>query len=138
MPKPNPSYIVSTEQQIAKAPMSMQTKQNTCFNQRGNIFTLNGSSLKLVDKYTNIGSCVSVTENDINMRQAKAWIAIDRLSVTWKSDLSIELRHSFFQVAIMSILLYGCTTGTLAKRMEKKLKGNYTKMLQVLLNKSWR
>ena len=38
----------------------------------------------------------------------------------------------------MSILLYGCTTWTLTKRMEKKLDGNYTRMLRVLLNKSWR
>ena len=38
----------------------------------------------------------------------------------------------------MSILLYGCTTWTLNKRMEKKLDGNYTRMLAVILNKSWR
>ena len=38
----------------------------------------------------------------------------------------------------MSILLYGCTTWTLTKRMEKKLDGNYTRMLRAILNKSWR
>ena len=38
----------------------------------------------------------------------------------------------------MSILLYGCTTWMLAKRMEKKLDGNYTRMLRVILNKFWR
>ena len=38
----------------------------------------------------------------------------------------------------MSILLYGCTTWTLTKHMEKKLDGNYTRMLRVILNKSWR
>ena len=38
----------------------------------------------------------------------------------------------------MSILLYGCTTWTLTKRKEKKLDGNYTRMLQAILNKSWR
>ena len=37
----------------------------------------------------------------------------------------------------MSILLYGCTTWTLTKRLEKKLDGNYTRMLRVILNKSW-
>ena len=49
------------------------------FNQRGNISTLNGSSLKLVDKFPYLGSSVSSTESDINMRLAKAWTAIDRL-----------------------------------------------------------
>ena len=38
----------------------------------------------------------------------------------------------------MSILLYGCTTWTLIKRMEKNFDGNYTRMLRAILNKSWR
>ena len=31
-----------------------------------------------------------------------------------------------------------CTTWTLTKRLEKKLDGNYTRMLRAILNKSWR
>ena len=38
----------------------------------------------------------------------------------------------------MSILLYGCTTWTLTKRLEKKLVDNYTRMMGAILNKSWR
>ena len=34
-------------------------------------------------------------------------------------------------------LLYECTTWTLTKRLEKKLDGNYTRMLRAILNKSW-
>ena len=52
--------------------------------------------------------------------------------------MGIKIKRSFFQAAIVSILLYGCTTWTLTKRMEKKLDGNYTRMLQAILNKSWR
>ena len=37
-----------------------------CFNQRGDISILNGSSLKLVDKFTYVRSSVSSTEKDIN------------------------------------------------------------------------
>ena len=36
------------------------------FNQRGNIFTPNGASLKLVDKFTYLKSSISSTENDTN------------------------------------------------------------------------
>ena len=39
---------------------------------------------------------------------------------------------------ILSILLYGCSTWMLTKSMEKKFDGNYTRMLQAILNKSWR
>ena len=108
------------------------------FNQRGDVSTLNGSSLKLVDKFTYLGSSVSSTETGINTRQAKAWTAIDRLSVIWKSDMTDKIKCSFFQAAVVSILLYGCSTWTLTKRKEKKLDGNYTRMLRAILNKSWR
>ena len=47
------------------------------------------------------------------------------------------MKRSFFQAAVKSILLYGCTTWTLTKRLEKKLDGNYTRMLRAILNKSW-
>ena len=48
------------------------------------------------------------------------------------------MKRSFFQATVVSILLYGCTTWTLTKRLEKKLDGNYTRMLRAILNKSWR
>ena len=91
-----------------------------CFNQRGDISTLNGSSLKLVDKFNYLRSSVSSTETDINMWQAKAkaWASIDRLSVIWKSDLTDKIKRSFFQAAAVLILLYGCTTLTLTKCAE--------------------
>ena len=113
--------------------MSMHTKRNT-----GDISTLGGSSLKLVDKFTYLGSSVSLTEKYIDTRLTKAWTAIDKLSVIWKSDLTDKMKRSFFQAAVISILLYGCTTWTLTKRLEKKLDGNYTTMLWAILNKSWR
>ena len=69
---------------------------------------------------------------------ANAWTAIDRLSVVWESDLTDRMNHSFFQAAVVTILLYGCTMWTLTKRMEKELDGNYTRMLRAILNKSWR
>ena len=48
-----------------------------------------------------------------------------------------KMKRSFFQAAVASILLYGCTTWTLTKRLEKKLDSNYTRMLRAILNKSW-
>ena len=55
-----------------------------------------------------------------------------------EKDKQIKKKRSFFQAAVVSILLYGCTTWTLTKRLEKKLDGNYTRMLRAILNKSWR
>ena len=108
-----------------------------CYNQTGDISTLDRTSLKLVDKFTYLGSSVSSTEKDIDTRLTKAWTAIDMLSIIWKSDLTDKMKRSFFQVAVVSIQLYGCTTWTLTKRL-KKVDGNYTRMLRAILNKSWR
>ena len=109
-----------------------------CYNQTGDISTLDGTSLKLVDKFTYLGRCVSSTEKDIDTRLKKAWTAIDRLLIIWKSDPTDKMKRSFFQAAFVSILLYGCTTWTLTKRLEKKLDGNYTRFLRAIVNKSWR
>ena len=109
-----------------------------CYNQTGNISTLGGTSLKLLDNFTYLGSSVLSSEKDIDTRLTKAWTAIGRLSIIWRSDLTDKLKHSFFQTAVVSILLYGCTTWTLTKRLEKRLDSNYTRMLWAILNKSWR
>ena len=66
-----------------------------CFNQTGDISTLDGTSLKLVDKFTYLGSSVSSTKKDTNMRLTKAWTAIDKLSIIWKSDLTDKIKMQF-------------------------------------------
>ena len=63
-------------------------------------------------------------------RKRKAW---NPESQTLPFNIYIHI----FQAAVTSILLYGCTTWTLTKRLEKKLDGNYTRMLRAILNKSW-
>ena len=101
-------------------------------NQRGDISTLKGGLLKLVNKFTYLGSSVSSTEKDINTHLEKAWTAIDRLSIIWNKT------QFCFQAVVKLILLYGCTLSMLTKHMEKKLDGNYSRILRAILNKSWR
>ena len=62
------------------------------YNQTDDISTLEGTSLKLVDKFTYLGSSVSSTEKDIDTRLMKAWTAIDKLSIIWKSNLTDKPR----------------------------------------------
>ena len=66
-----------------------------CFNQRSDIATQKGGPLKLMDKFTYIGSSVSSTKNDINTRLVNSWTAIYRLSVIWESDLTDKIKRSF-------------------------------------------
>ena len=99
---------------------------------------LDGTPLKLVNKFIYLGSSVASTEKDIDTRLTKAWTVINRLSIIWRSDLTDKMKRSFFQTAVTSILLYGCTTWTLKTRLENMLDGNYIRILRAILNKSWR
>ena len=98
--------------------------ENMCFNQEGDISTLNGGSLKLVDEFMYLETSVSLTESDINMHPTKVWTAINSLLITWKFDLFKKIKCNFFQTAVVSILLYICITCILTKHIEKKLNGD--------------
>ena len=63
------------------------------------------------------------------------WIVFFR--EVWKSDFTDKIKRSFFQVVVVWILLYGCTTWTLTKRMGENLDSNYKRMLQAIMKKSW-
>ena len=71
------------------------------FNQKGDISTLNGGSLKLVNKFMYLSSSISSMENEINMHLAKAWTAIDSLS-----ELSDRIKGNFFPSS-------GCVNSTI-------------------------
>ena len=66
------------------------------FNQAGDISTQEGTSLKLVDKFTYLGSSVLSTEKDTDAQLTKAWTAINKLSIIWKSNLTDKMKRSFF------------------------------------------
>ena len=88
-------------------PVNAHKTEYMCYNQTGDISTLDRTPLKLVDKFTYLGSSVSSTEKDIDTQLTKAWTAIDKLSIIWKSDLTDKMKRSFFQAAVVSILQYG-------------------------------
>ena len=55
----------------------------------------------------------------------------------WNTISQLNFRKDQFS-AVVSVLLYGCTTWTLARFMKRKLDSNCTKMLRAALNKSWK
>ena len=103
-----------------------------CYNQTGDISSLDGTPLKLVDKFTYLGSSIASTEKDTDTRLTKAWTAINRLSIIWKSDLTDKMKRSFFQAAVAPILLYGCTTWT-GEEARRQLHKNAASNLEQVL-----
>ena len=58
------------------------------------------------------------------------------MSIIWKSNLSNQIKCNFFPSRCCVSSTNGCTTWMLTKCIEKKLTGNCTRMLQIILNKS--
>ena len=65
------------------------------FNGEGDISTLNGNPLNIVDKFTYFNSSVSSTKSDVSIRLTKAWTAIDRLSIIliYVYSITTLIRH---------------------------------------------
>ena len=126
LPKQNPCYISWSKQQKALTSTWLQRKRSTWA-----IITLNSGPLKLVDKFTYVGSS-DTSENVVNMHLTKASTAIDRLSIVWKSDLSDQIKQNFFRPAFVSVLLNGCTNG----RWQDTKRKNCNRILRVILKKN--
>ena len=54
----------------------------------------------------------------------KAWTAIDKLLIIWKSDLTDKMKRSFFQVAVVSILHHLDTNKTAGEEARRQLHKN--------------
>ena len=84
-----------------------------------------------------LGSYIASIEKDVKVRLAKAWTALNGMNKIWKSTLPDKLKRNCFRATVESVLVYGATTWTLTKTLEKQLNGAYTRMLRAALNKPW-
>ena len=97
------------------------------------------SSSFLFDEFKrikNFFSQLQLPEFFIHCTKTKAIKVHKHISYNKNNQLNSNINS--LKRAVTSILLYGCTTWTLTKRLEKKLDGNYARMLRAILNKSWR
>ena len=79
-----------------------------------------------------------IYQNDISSRLAKTQTVIDWLSVIWKSDLFDKMKTHFFSCSgcfHTTIWMHHMDAGIVYR---KNLDGNCIKMLQDVLNKSWK
>ena len=84
-----------------------------------------------------LGSWVDTTSQDIKVRKAQAWSALNKMNQMWISNLSKTTKINLFKATVESVLLYGCETWTLKKELNKSIDGCYTRMLRKVLNISW-
>ena len=76
--------------------MSSDKTEFLCFNKDSAII-FHRESLKLLNQLPYLGTNISSTENDVNIRIGKAWTVIERLMLTWKYNFFDEIKKEFFQ-----------------------------------------
>ena len=103
--------------------MRTQIKRSFVLNKRTLSLHLNGKPLILMDQFTYLGSNISSTESNVNIRIGKVrvyyWEVIDHTEIRSPEWKKTEIFSK------LSVLLYGYTTRILTKLLEKKLCENY-------------
>ena len=87
------------------------------------LVTLNGNTLEEVDDFLYLGSWINTSGKYISTRIAKAWSVHKKMYTVWKSNLSRQIKISFFKATVETVLLYRCATWTMTKTLEEKLDG---------------
>ena len=98
------------------------------------ITTSDGNALREVNDFKYLGSWMNSTEQDLKVRKALAWRALNGMSRVWCSNLPRHIKLSLFPATVESVLLYGCESWTLTPTLQKSLDGCYTRMLRAVLN----
>ena len=100
--------------------------------------SMDGGDIAVVDDFKYLGGWLASSQQDIKVRKALAWTACHKLNSIWKSNLKRSIRERLFVSTVESVLLYGCSTWTLTRKLEKQLDGVYTRMLRMAMDVSWR
>ena len=104
--------------------------------------TVNGESLKNVDRFTYLGSTLSqntTIDDEVNTRIARASVAYGRLqSTVWKRrGIGLQTKLKVYRAVILPTLLYACETWTVYQRHARKLNHFHTTCLRRLLGIRW-
>nr|XP_008303217.1 PREDICTED: uncharacterized protein LOC103374843 [Stegastes partitus] len=102
--------------------------------ERQPLTTAGGTVLKEVEDLKYLGSWVNTNEQDLKVRKALAWRALNGMTSVRNANLARQTKLNFFYATVESFLLYGSECWTLKATLQKSLDGCYTRMLRAVLN----
>ena len=89
----------------------------------GAIKSLNQTPLKKVEEFYYLGSSMSSSERDVDVRISKGWATLDKLRTISKLNLPEKIKRDFFRDTVESVLIYGASTWTLTKSLLQRHDG---------------
>ena len=104
--------------------------------------TVNGQKLKVVDKFTYLGSTLSRAvhiDDEITARIAKASVAFGslRANVWERNGIKLDTKLKVYKAVVLPTLLYACETWTVYQRHAKRLNHFQLSCLRKLLKIKW-
>ena len=104
--------------------------------------TVNGQKLKVVDKFTYLGSTLSRAvhiDDEITARIAKASVAFGRLraNVWERNRIKLDTKLKVYKAVVLPTLLYACETWTVYQRHAKRLNHFHLSCLRKFLKIKW-
>ena len=103
---------------------------------------MNGEKLKVVDKFTYLGSTLSRavhTDDEVTARIAKASVAFGRLraNVWERNGIKLGTKLKIYNAVVLPTLLYACETWTVYQRHAKRHNYFHLSCLRRLLKIKW-
>ncbi|KAJ8337946.1 hypothetical protein SKAU_G00369120 [Synaphobranchus kaupii] len=130
--------LTRVERECAKVGLGLNAKKTEviAYNTPDHlpVRTTGDTALREVSDFKYLGSWVNSTEQDLRVRKALAWKALNGMASVWKSNLPREAKLHFFDATVEAVLLYGRECWTLKPSLQKSLDGCYTRMLRAALN----
>ena len=105
--------------------------------------SMDGNSLKNVDTFKYLGSCINSAANlddEIQCRISRASQAFGRLHTrVWhERGISVKTKLSVYKAVVLPSLLYGCETWTCYRRHIKKLDQFHLRCIRKIVGVSWK
>ena len=127
------SNVITMISQSAQKRQRLYTNQHLVKPYNEPTITVNGQKLKVVDKFTYLGSTLSRAvhiDNEVTARIAKASVTFGRLRANIWQRNRIKLDTKVFKAEVLPTLLYACETWT------KRLNHVHLSCLRKLLKSS--
>ena len=101
-------FVTRLEEAASKVGLLMNEKKTEvmAFNTQGSLISRSGQVIRQVDDFKYLGSYLSNSAKDINVRIGCAWAAIRKLDSLWQSKLPRAYNIMFFKATVESVYLY--------------------------------
>ena len=132
------NHIINLSENAAQVGLKInvdKTKLMTPLSTQNDIVLPDGSIIRQVDEFKYLGSMMSTSHADLNVRRGQAWSAFWSMKTLWRAkDVTLDLKIRIFKTTCLSILLYGSEAWSINKAMTSRINSFATSCYRYMLS----